>query len=49
VSPSEYCSLLDTTDNEVWLQEISDSLQLPAGSGDHLANGTTEAEAASTG
>ena len=49
VSPSEYCSLLDTTDNEVWLQEISDSLQLPAGSGDHLANGTIEAEAASTG
>lgn len=49
VSPSEYCSLLDTTDNEVWLQEISDSLQLPAGSGDHLANGTIGAEAASTG
>jgi AraC-like DNA-binding protein len=49
VSPSEYCSLLDETDNEVWLQEISDSLQLPAGSGNHLVNDTFEAEAASTG
>jgi AraC-like DNA-binding protein len=49
VSPSEYCSLLDTTDNEVWLQEISDSLQLPAGSGDHLANDTVAAEVAGTG
>lgn len=48
VSPSEYCSRLDTTDNEVWLQEIADSLQLPAGSGDHMSNGTIEAEAAST-
>ncbi len=43
VSPSEYCSLLDATDNEVWLQKISDSLKLPAGSGDHLANGTVGA------
>ena len=49
VSPSEYCSRLDTTDNEVWLQEISDSLKLPAGSGDHLVNGTLESEVAGAG
>jgi AraC-like DNA-binding protein len=49
VSPSEYCSRLDTTDNEVWLQEIANSLQLPAGSGDHLANGVVEVEATGTG
>ncbi len=48
-SPSEYCSLLDTTDNEVWLQQISDSLKLPAGSGDHLVNDTVTAEVARTG
>jgi len=49
VPPSEYCSLLDTTDNEVWLQQISDSLQLPPGSGDHLANAAVEAEVGGTG
>ena len=49
VSPSEYCSRLDTTDNEVWLQEISDKLKLPAGSGDHLTNGAVEAEVAGAG
>lgn len=38
ISPSEYCSRLGTTDNEIWLQSILDSLQLPAGSGDHLSN-----------
>jgi AraC-like DNA-binding protein len=48
VSPSEYCSRLDTTDNEVWLQEIADSLKLPAGSGDHLTNVAVEAEVAAT-
>jgi AraC-like DNA-binding protein len=48
VSPSEYCSLLDTTDNEVWLHEIEDSLKLPAGSGVHLTNVAVEAEVAAT-
>ena len=49
VSPSEYCSRLDTTDNEVWLQEISDRLKLPAGSGDHLVDSAFEVEVASKG
>ena len=49
VSPSEYCSLLDTTDNEIWLQRILDSLQLPAGAGDHLAKSVINSELAGTG
>jgi AraC-like DNA-binding protein len=48
VSPSEYCSLLDTTDNEIWLQRILDSLQLPAGVADHLTSAVIEGEMAGT-
>ncbi len=48
VSPSEYCSLLDTTDNEIWLQKILESLQLPAGAGNHLSSRVFEEKAAGT-
>jgi AraC-like DNA-binding protein len=48
VSPSEYCSRLETTNNEVWLQGIANRLELPAGSGDHLTDGTVEVEMAGT-
>lgn len=46
VSPSEYCSLLSTTDNEIWLQRILEALQLPAGVADHLTSGTVERDMA---
>jgi len=36
VSASEYCSMLETTDNEVWLRDISDGLRVPDGAGVHL-------------
>lgn len=48
VSPSQYCSLLGTTDNEIWMQGILDALQLPPGSADHLSNRVVEGEMAGT-
>lgn len=36
VPPSEFSSMLETTDNEVWLEKISASLKVPAGAGVQL-------------